>query len=94
MITYEKVQELKLNHEYTYEKLCNALGEERVKGTLFYAQKERWSKYFEWQVKGRTTARRFIVTKIYKQMPINTCYEIDGKIFNSLKEADDYRKSL
>lgn len=85
---------IKLNYQYTYTGLCLVLGEYPMGGNSRLVQFERWSKYFEWRTEGSTRARRFIVTKIYKQIPINPCYEIDGKIFNSLKEAEEYRKSL
>lgn len=89
-----KLDNITLNYEYRYAELCDRLGESPARGQSQVLQYERWSKYFEWHAVGYTTARRFIITKIYKQMPINTCYEVDGKIFNTLKEADEYRKSL
>ena len=94
MVTYEKALKLKLNHRYTYQELCNELGEERVNGTTLYNQRKNWSKYFEYHIEGNTTAKRYIITKIYRQVPIRTLYEVEGVLFDTLQEAEEYRKSL
>lgn len=94
MITYDKVNELELNHKYTYEELCCLLDEERVHGTTLYNQRKRWSQYFEWRTEGKTTATRFIITKIYKEIKVETVYRVDDKVFTSIREAEQYAKSL
>ena len=39
---------------------------------------------------GNTKSRRFIVTKILP--PITTLYEVEGKLFTSREEAEEYRR--
>lgn len=88
------LENIKLNYPYRYADLCYAVGEEPVGGKSRIVQFDKWKKRFDWRTEGTTTDKRYIVTKIYKQVEINTRYEIDGKIFESRQEAEEYRKSL
>lgn len=88
------LENIKLNYPYRYADLCYAVGEEPVGGKSRIVQFNKWRKHFEYETQGTTTDKRYIVTKIYKQVEINTRYEVEDKIFQTLTEAEEYRKSL
>lgn len=86
------LNQIKLNHKYRYIDLCYMFGENPCDGNSRIAQLKNWSKHFEWHTEGKTTATRFIITKVYKQ--IKNLYEVEGLIFNTRKEAEEYARSL
>lgn len=88
----KNLEEIKLNHEYKYRDLCRMFNEMEVDGNSRIAQFNRWSNHFEWHTKGKTTATRFIITKIYK--PIKVQYVVEDQTFDSRSEAEEYAKSL
>ena len=84
------MNDLILNFPYTYSELCSILGEEEKRGTSFYNQQRAWKNKMNFHCIGNTKSRRFIVTKILS--PITTLYEVEGKLFTSREEAEEYRR--
>ena len=84
------MNDLILNFPYTYSELCSILGEEEKRGTSFYNQQRAWKNKMNFHCIGNTKSRRFIVTKILP--PITTLYEVEGKLFTSREEAEEYRR--
>ena len=84
------MNDLILNFPYTYSELCSILGEEEKRGTSFYNQQKAWKNKMNFHCIGNTKSRRFIVTKILP--PIATLYEVEGKLFTSREEAEEYRR--
>ena len=85
-----KLEDIQIGYPYTYSELCTVLEEEELRGTSFYNQQKRWKDKFMFLCVGNTKSRRFIVTKILP--PINTLYEVEGKLFTSREEAEEYRR--
>lgn len=92
MVTHEKVKHLQVGEKYKYKTLCRHFGESEVRGKGRGLQLARWKKYFQWHTEGKTQACYFIIDKIYA--PIRTLYEVEGVLFDTLQEAEEYRKSL
>ena len=84
------MNDLILNFPYTYSELCHILGEEEKRGTSFYNQQRAWKNKMNFHCIGNTKSRRFIVTKILP--PIIVLYEVEGKLFTSREEAEEYRR--